>query len=112
MNELQPILQAILEELQRIRHRLGTSRLSHRDHVVLGKLLPAIAGRYGDGTWTVRELLADPVFAALLPSSNGNAAQALGQLFFRAIAEDIDGLTIDRLKLERGSALWALRRSQ
>jgi hypothetical protein len=103
---------ASLEELQRIRHRLGTPRLTHRDHVVLGKLLPAIAGRYGGGSWTVRELLADPVFPALMPSVNGNAAQGLGNLLARSVGMDVDGLAVEKVKTEHGASIWRLVRSR
>jgi hypothetical protein len=78
--------------------------LSHEDHILLAKLLPGIYGTLGSTPFLTRELLADPVFRALVPPNMD--ASELGSLFSRAKNRDLGGLTIEWLGAEHGASIW------
>jgi hypothetical protein len=105
-------LQRILECVRRIeatqeeilaRLDAGPSRLSHADHLLLGTLLPALAGRYGSGVFTTKDLVTDPVFKVLLDHAS---TQIVGNLLGKAVNVEISGLCIQRAKSDHNAVRW------
>jgi hypothetical protein len=107
-SDLAPLIEQMLSELRRIRRLLGRDRLTHEEHLVLARLIPAILGKFGS-TFTTAELIGDPVIVALLPAVNGNANRHLGALLARSVGEDLGGVRLEKCGFEHGAAVWSLQ---
>ena len=100
------LLREIRDELRMLRAELRPRRvISHEEHLLLSKLIPAIKGSYGSTAWTCRELLALPVFRELTHLS----CRELGTLLSKAAGVNVSGFTIEPSGKDHGRVLWALK---
>jgi hypothetical protein len=97
------LLREMNARLERIELRLSTRRVSRDDYSILMKLLPAVGGRIGSDYFTTAQLLADPVFKALLEELN---ARQVGKLLRRSVDVDVDGLCVQHVTSEHNACLW------
>lgn len=106
------ILRAILREIQALRQETKSRQfLSHSEHLLLDRLLPALAGRYGSGVFTSAEIANDSIFRTLL--MNGAAdSQSLGNLLAKSVGMDINGLEVRRgpKKIDHNKQGWFIVR--
>jgi len=86
---------AVLARVARLEDRVAILEEQRKPHppidprVLLSKLLPAVAGRFGSDPFTTRELFNDPVFRDLLAPLN---AKRTGKLLRKSLGHTIDGL--------------------
>jgi hypothetical protein len=102
MRALRDEVHALRDEIRGLRDVRRPARCTREDLHLLRRLLPAIAGRLGSESFTVGELLAVPVFRALVTSLT---PRQLGRLLLRAVP--VDGLAVERIGADRSRvALW------
>jgi hypothetical protein len=103
------LLREILDELRRLRQALRPRQLSHSDHLVLDRLLPAVWARWSDAAFTVADLNQDAVFAELIKPLH---PKQVGQLLSRAMTAnaDIAGYRVDKVANEHHATLWQVIR--
>ncbi len=106
--DCRPLLEEILNRLQRIEEVLHLRRCTPADLEALSKLLPAIGGQFGSSMITVREILADPGIAGLKLGSQ----QVIGNLLSRAADDgaNVAGLQVQRAGREHNATLWQITR--
>jgi len=101
-------LLALARRVDALERRDLARRLSRRDLDVLARLLPAIGGVYGSDAFLVREVIASADPGVRLVRGD-LSAKALGKLLARAAGLAVDGLVIERVGVEDGAVLWAVR---
>ena len=101
-------LDDVLTELHGLRALLqdrGPSRLSRADRDRLGAILPVVVASLGSSPFLVRELLhLDSVGLRLVLA--GLSGKALGRLLRRGEGQPVNGLVVEQVGVEAGSALW------
>lgn len=102
------LLTDIRDELRALNAAMAPGRLSHRDHVLLGQLLPAIVDRLGCQTlFTVRDLLQNPDLQVLVSNLD---ARSIGVMLSRAAGHDIGGLRLFKIESrDHGAAVWGIQ---
>lgn len=79
--------------------------LSRSDRDALARILPAVAGALGSELFTVREVFERDA-PGLRVVLRGRSSRAVGRLFARAAAQDVNGYVVERVSVERHAALW------
>jgi hypothetical protein len=107
--ELVTLLREIRDGQQRILNLLEqpSSRptLTRADRTLLARLLPALGGVYGPGTFSSRDLVEDAA-PAVMPVIRGLSVKSIGKLLSRADGIPIDGLLVRRQGVEGRAMAW------
>src|SRR4030095_1094811 len=77
------------------------------DFEILSRLLPAIGGKRGSGTFSTKEILQDPALQSRIPELS---CRQLGRLFARSCCAKVNGLCLARSIVEDNRVLWFLTR--
>lgn len=106
--ELRDGLAAIRADLRAVIERPPTrAALTRQDRAYLEKLLPVLAGCFGSEPFSSRDVV-ESESAAVHLVAGGMGAKSIGRLLARANGLAIDGLTVRRVGLEYGAALWSV----
>jgi hypothetical protein len=97
-------LRELRAEVAEIRALLRPRRCSSADIETLGRLLPAIGGKFGSDFFTTKGILSVAAIREVTRKSIG----AVGALLSRASADalSIAGLIVERVGREHGSTVW------
>ena len=87
----------------------GPRRFSQADRESLAAVFPAIGGAIGSEAFTVAALAALPA-AGLQVALQRCSTRRLGRLFARAVGQNVDGFTVQRLGREGSAVIWKLVR--
>jgi len=99
--DLEKLLREIIDGIHALLPK--PKALSHAEHLILGRLFPAITGQYGNSDWTTGELLSNPVYRDL---AGGMTNHKLGLLLSRSIGLDIAGRTLKRVMSVHNVIVW------
>jgi hypothetical protein len=108
-DETPALLRELLAEIRMLRADLQERRpgLSLADRTALARILPAVAGAYGDAAFTSRDLCDDTSPAVRLVVK-GLSAKSIGKLLSRGEGFPIDGLLVQRDGLAFNVTAWRI----